>query len=219
MPAGPPRRRRLSRRAVWTVLALVLVVGAVPVAVVQIVGQTKVRGSIDGLDARPVVIVPGAGLRPDGGPSVYLERRLALARDLYRAGIVQQILVSGDASTPYHNEPAAMATWLIGQGVPASAVIRDGGGLDTHDTCVRAHTVYGIDRAFVVSQDYHVRRMLFSCDAAGIDVVGLGVSATSVTPAQAVIWRVREVPASWKAFLDAAVRRPPAVGATTGPIG
>ncbi len=190
---------------------LVLVVGAVPVAVVQLIGQSKVRGSLDGLDPRPVVIVPGAGLRPDGGPSVYLERRLAEARDLYRAGTVQKILVSGDASTPYHDEPTSMFTWLVGQGVPAAAIVRDGGGLDTHDTCVRAHTVYGVDSAIVVTQDYHVRRMLFSCQAAGIDAVGAGVSAASVTPAQAVVWRLREVPASWKAFLDATLRRPPVI--------
>ena len=199
----------------WSIVALVLVVGAVPVAVVQLVGQTKVRGSLDGLDPRPVVIVPGAGLRPDGGPSVYLERRLTAARDLYRAGTVSKILVSGDASTRYHDEPTAMRDWLVAQGVPADAVIRDGGGLDTHDTCVRAHTVDGVDSAIVVTQDYHLRQMLFSCEAAGIDEVGVAVSSTSVTPVQAVTWRLREIPASWKAFLDAALRRPPAV---SGPI-
>ena len=68
-----------------------------------------------------------------------------------------------------------------------------------------------MDSAIVVTQDYHVRRMLFSCQAAGIDAVGVGVSATSVTPAQAVVWRLREVPASWKAFLDATLRRPPVI--------
>ena len=203
--------RRLIRRITWTVAALVLVVGVLPVAVVQLMGQTKVRGSIDGLDPRPFVIVPGAGLKPGGGPSVYLERRLAAARDLYDAGTVQKILVSGDASTPYHDEPTAMRNWLVSQGVPGDAVIRDGAGLDTHDTCVRAHDVYGVDRAIVVTQDYHLRRLLFSCEAAGIDAEGVGVSATSVTPAQAVLWRLREIPASWKAFIDAAVRRPPAV--------
>ena len=211
MPVADPRRRRLVRRAVWMLVGLVLAVAVVPVAVVQIVGQGKLRGSLAAVDARPVVIVPGAGLRPDGGPSVYLERRLAAARDLYRAGTVQRIVVSGDASTPYHDEPTAMLNWLVGQGIPADAVVRDPGGLDTHDTCVRAHQVYGVDRAVVVTQDYHVRRMLFSCSAAGIDVVGVGVSATSVTPVQAVVWRLREVPASWKAAWDALTGRPPAV--------
>jgi vancomycin permeability regulator SanA len=88
-------------------------------------------------------------------------------------------------------------------------VVEDGGGLDTHDTCVRAHDVFGVDRAVVVTQDYHVRRALFSCTAAGIDVIGVGVSAASVTREQAVTWRLRELPASWKAFWDGIGHRAP----------
>ncbi len=204
-----PKRRRALRRLVWT-LAVLLVLALVPLAVVQLVGQAKVAGSVDAVDPRPYVIVPGAGLRAGNQPSVYLERRLEAARDLYVAGKAERILVSGDASTPYHDEPAAMLTWLVANGVPADAVITDGAGLDTHDTCVRAHDVHGIESAIVVTQDYHLRRMLFSCTAAGIDVEGIGVSAQSVTPRQALVWRLREVPASWKAFVDGALSRPPA---------
>lgn len=217
MTAGPARRHRLLRRIVWTAVAVALLVGIVPVAVVQIVGQTRLRGSLDAVDARPTAIVPGAGLAAGGTPSVYLQRRLAAARDLYRAGTVRQILVSGDASTRYHDEPTAMLDWLVAQGVPADAITRDGGGLDTHDTCVRAHQVYGVDRAVVVTQDYHVRRMAFSCAAAGIDVVGVGVSSASVTREQAVVWRLRELPASWKAAWDALTHRRPTAGTTAAP--
>ncbi len=204
--AVPRRRRRRLRRVVWTFV----VIAALPVLVVQGIGQAKVRGGVGDVDARPVAIVPGAGLRPGGEPSVYLQRRLDAARELYEAGAVGTILVSGDGSTPYHDEPTAMTTWLVSQGVPVEAIVADPGGLDTHDTCVRAHDVFGVDSAVVVTQDYHLRRALFSCVAAGIDAVGVGVSAQSVTPRQAFGWRLRELPASWKAFVDAAVRRPPA---------
>lgn len=209
-PPTSRTRRRWLRRAVWSVVWSLVAVAAVPVVVVQAVGQTKVRASVDDVDSRPVAIVPGAGLRPDGTPSVYLQRRLAAAQELYDAGAVRVILVSGDASTPYHDEPTAMLDWLVSAGVPADAVVRDGGGLDTHDTCVRAHDVFGVDRAVVVTQDYHLRRALFSCVAAGVDAVGVGVSSTSVTPSQAMVWRLREVPASWKAFWDGLVGRAPA---------
>jgi len=200
---------------VWAVVVVALVVGIAPVAVVQLVGQTKLSGSLDAVTPAPVVIVPGAGLTAGGGPSAYLQRRLAAALELYRGGTVRQILVSGDGRSRYHDEPTAMFTWLVAQGVPAGVVIRDGGGLDTYDTCVRAHQVYGIDQAIVVTQDYHVRRMVFSCQAAGIDVVGVGVSSASAAPLQQIGWALREVPASWKAFVDAAVRRP---SARTGPL-
>ena len=57
-------------------------------------------------------------------------------------------------------------------------------------------------RAVVLTQDYHVRRAVFSCVAAGIDTQGVGVSSDSVQPRQAVEWRLRELPASTKAWWD-----------------
>jgi vancomycin permeability regulator SanA len=96
VPVADPRRHRLRRRIVWSLVGLLLAVAVVPVVVVQVVGQSRLRGSLEAVDARPDVIVPGAGLRPDGGPSVYLERRLAAARDLYRAGTVARAGVPGD---------------------------------------------------------------------------------------------------------------------------
>ena len=52
-------------------------------------------------------------------------------------------------------------------------------------------------------------RALFSCTAAGISVTGVGVSSQSVRPVQAFTWRVREVPASWRAAWDALTGRSP----------
>lgn len=180
--------------------------------VVQGVGQSGVRASVDDVPDTPVVIVPGAGLRPDGSPSTYLRRRLDAAAGLYARGTVRVVLVSGDNSTRWHDEPTAMRDWLVERGVPADRIVRDHAGLDTHDTCVRAHDVFGVEEAVVVTQSYHLRRMLFSCREAGIDVTGVGVSAASVEPGKAVVYRVREVPASLRAAWDAVTSRPPALG-------
>lgn len=224
--ADPARRgaRGLSIAAVVRVRRLVaagagVLVGvvALPFLVVQGVGQTAVRDSVDDVPETPVVIVPGAGLRPDGTPSTYLRRRLDAAADLYADGTVRVVLVSGDNSTPWHDEPTAMRDWLVGRGVPADHVVLDHAGLDTHDTCVRAHDVFGVDEAVVVTQGYHLRRMLFSCRGAGIDVTGVGVSAASVEPAKAVVYRVREVPASLRAAWDLVTSRPPARGGPPEP--
>ncbi len=201
-----------GRRVVLAAAVALTWVLVATVVLVQGGGQTLVRGSLDAVPDTPVVIVPGAGLRPDGTPSTYLRRRLDAAADLYANGTVRVVLVSGDNRTPWHDEPTAMRDWLVEQGVPADHVVRDYAGLDTHDTCVRAHDVFGVDRAVVVTQSYHLRRMLFSCRAAGIDVTGVGVSAASVEPAKAVVYRVREVPASLRAALDAVTGRAPVHG-------
>ncbi len=145
----------------------------------------------------------GAGLGAGGTPSPYLRRRLDAAADLYAAGQVTTILASGDGVLASHDEPGAMRDWLLARGVPDSAIVLDREGVDTTASCVRAHEVFGVDRAVVITQDYHLRRALFSCGSAGIDVVGVGVSAQSAKPAQALWWHIREAPASVKAAWDA----------------
>jgi len=196
------------RRVAWIVGGVLLALAAVPILTVQAVGQSKVRADED-VTATPVALVLGAGLKPDGSPSVFLTRRLDAARDLYERGVVQVVLVSGDNGTPQHDEPTAMLDWLVAHGVPAEHVVRDHAGFDTHDSCVRAHDVFGVQDAVVVTQDYHLRRATFSCAAAGIAVVGVGVSSRSVQPAKAFTWRARELPASWKAAWDAMTSRSP----------
>ena len=189
-------------------LAAAFVLVAAPILWVQGVGQTEVRAAGD---VRPtsVALVLGAGLKPDGSPSVYLTRRLEAARELYARGAVDVVLVSGDNARTDHDEPTAMLDWLVAHGVPTDDVVRDHAGFDTHDSCVRAHDVFGVDAAVVVTQDYHLRRALFSCTEAGISVTGVGVSSTSVRPVQAVTWRARELPASWRAAWDAVTGRDP----------
>jgi len=202
---GPRPRRRMLLRTAVIIVALVLA----PALWVQVVGQTRVRPDVSDISRTDVAIVLGAGLQPDGTPSTYLRRRLDAAAELYARGTVGVILVSGDNSTTQHDEPTAMRDWLVGLGVPEDRVVRDFAGLDTHDSCVRAHEVFGVTDAVVITQDYHLRRALFSCREAGIDVVGLGVSSTSVEPIKAVLYRVREIPASIKAAWDALTGREP----------
>ncbi|MGW6004049.1 SanA/YdcF family protein [Oerskovia enterophila] len=204
-PVPTPRGHR--RTLALGAAALVLVVVA-SLAWVQVGGRLQVN-DVASTPERPVVIVLGAGLRPDGSPSTFLRRRLDAARELYEQGKVQVVLVSGDNSREGYDEPTAMLDWLVEQGVPAEHVVRDFAGFDTHDTCVRAHEIFGVTEAVVVTQDYHLPRALFSCSQAGIDAVGVGVSSTSVEPPKAVMYRVREVPASLKAAWDAVTHREP----------
>mgnify|MGYP001311062083 CR=1 FL=1 len=201
------RRGRRWRRGLLVVAALVVAL-LVPLVWVQGTGQAHLR-ALEDVDEAPVVIVPGAGLRPDGSPSTYLRRRLDAARALYEAGTVRVILVSGDNGSVGHDEPTAMHDHLVASGVPSDAVVLDHAGFDTHDTCVRARRVFGVEKAVVVTQDYHVRRAVFSCTAAGIDTQGVGVSAAGVTDDQLRRWQLREVAASYKGWWDGLTGRDP----------
>ncbi|MFF4901606.1 vancomycin high temperature exclusion protein [Streptomyces sp. NPDC001068] len=147
-----------------------------------------------------VAVVFGAGLW-NGEPSPYLANRLNAAARLYNAGRIKVVLVTGDNSREDYDEPDAMRTYLTRHGVPAGRVVSDYAGFDTWDSCVRAKKIFGVHRAVLISQGFHIRRAVALCEAAGVASYGVGVDAR-----HDVTWYyggTREVFAAGKAALDA----------------
>ncbi|MEV4622159.1 ElyC/SanA/YdcF family protein [Asanoa sp. NPDC049573] len=159
--------------------------------------------------AAPVVLVLGAQVYPDGTPSPFLAARLDLARQLYDAGTVRAVLVSGDHGAWAYDEPGAMSKWLVDRGVPARKVVQDHAGFDTYDSCVRAKKVFGVGKLIVVTQSFHIDRAVALCRDAGIDAVGVG--DTSVKQFRTAWDRgaFRERLAAVKAAWDVATGRDP----------
>lgn len=130
--------------------------------------------SLDRAPTAPIALVLGAQVYPNGRPSRFLRARLDLAEQLVRRGIVDRLLLSGDASAPEYDEPAAMRAYLLAAGVPEDRLVLDPHGLDTYDSCVRARDVYGVQRVVVVTQDYHLPRAVGTARLIGLDAVGVG---------------------------------------------
>lgn len=201
-------------KATAIVAGVLAVAFAAPVTFVQATGHARVRYDTSRIERSDAVIVLGAGLRPDGTPSTYLRRRVEAGAELYRAGVAATVILSGDAHDnadgARYDEPGSMRAWILDNdlGVPDGSMILDREGFNTTATCRRAHDLYGARTAVVVTQDYHLRRALYSCVEAGLDAVGVGVSAASAQPAQVTWWHVRELLASWKAAVRPARRRP-----------
>jgi vancomycin permeability regulator SanA len=122
---------------------------------------------------KPVALVYGAGLAPGGVPSPVLAQRLDAAIALYRAGTVDSLLLSGDNSDPFHDETRAMVRYVLERGVPPEAVEEDDAGLSTYDSSVRAHTVFGVREAVLVTQRFHLTRALYIANSVGIDAWGV----------------------------------------------
>jgi vancomycin permeability regulator SanA len=182
------------------------VLALLPPAWVTVSASPRVRTVAD-VPAEPVGVVFGAGLEPDGRPSAYLAHRLDAALALYRSGKVRVLLVTGDNSRVSYDEPDAMRRYLVARGVPASRVVRDFAGFDTWDSCDRARRIFGVRRAVLVSQGFHIRRALALCAAAGIDAYGVGVDERHDRT-----WYyggVREIAGDAKATGDVLLRPPP----------
>ncbi|MDH6109011.1 vancomycin permeability regulator SanA [Kitasatospora sp. MAP12-15] len=198
--------RRGQRRA-FQALVLFCAVALAPTAWLYGSQGSRIRTVADA-PTEPVAVVFGAG-EVNGVASDYLAHRLDVALALYRAHKVQAILVTGDNSRKGYDEPGVMYTYLVARGVPAVRVVRDDAGFDTWDSCTRARRIFGVDRAVLVSQDYHVRRALADCRAAGIDAYAVGAAETH--DATWYYGNLREIPGAGEAALDALFHPDPAL--------
>lgn len=202
-------RRRLALGA-----AVVVALGAVAVGGPWVGVQALAAGrkhTPQTVPASDVALVLGAQIYPDGTPSPFLKGRLDVALELFRAGRVRAILVSGDNGDDHYNEPDGMRAYLIRHGVPARQVVADYAGFDTYDSCVRAKRIFGVERLTVVTTDYHLPRAIATCRLIGVEAIGVGDGSQRRAKFYP-IGRTREIPANLKMVWDVASRRTPTLG-------
>lgn len=149
-------------------LASVIVIAAINLRVGSDSEDRIYREINDVPDDRPVAIVLGARVADDGSPSNTLYDRTLTGVELYKAGKVKRLLLSGGNS-----EPDVMKRVAFDLGVPATDIELDAEGIRTYESCLRAKNVFGIDRAVIVTQDYHLARSLYLCSELGIDAIGV----------------------------------------------
>src|SRR5688572_16683992 len=147
-----------------------------------------------------VAVVFGASIYGNGDLSPILADRVNTAIELYKANKVDRILVSGDARHRSYNEPKAMYEYLINHAVTQKDIIVDVSGRSTYETCLRAKEVFGLNRAVLVSQGFHLSRALYIANQLGLDSVGM---AGNMKTEQEIDYQgVREWAAELKAFLN-----------------
>jgi len=145
------------------------------------------------------IIILGCGVKKDGRPSDMLKDRLDTGYALYQSGAAAKIIVSGDHGTVEYDEVNTMKDYLIEKGVTADDVFMDHAGFSTYDSIYRADYIFGVEKAIIVSQEFHLPRALYIASERGIDAVG--VSADRHTYRGVWLNYLREVPARIKDYL------------------
>ena len=119
----------------------------------------------------PVALVFGGGIYADGTLTPMLQDRVDTAIQLYQAGKVRKLLMSGDNSFPYYDEPGRMYDYAVAHGVPGKDVVRYYAGRRTYDSCYRAGAIFDVQRAILITQRFHLYRAMYTCASLGLDVV------------------------------------------------
>lgn len=150
--------------------------------------QARIEHQLPLCAAAPVGIVFGTThWARGGGRNPHFEARMSAAARLVRLQRVEHLLLSGDNRTRFYNEPQAMWQDLNARHVPSEVMTMDFAGFSTYDTLVRARDVFGVERAVLVTQAWHLPRALFIADALGLEVQGCATPAEPV----AGLWRLQ----------------------------
>jgi SanA protein len=135
-----------------------------------------------------------------GTKNYFFYNRIKAAETLFKSGKVQFVIISGDNSLSYYNEPEDMKKELMKAGVPDSCIFLDYAGFRTFDSMIRAKEVFGQTKFIVVSQEFHNERAIFIARKYGIEAYGY--NAEDVSAASGFKTKVRELFARVKVFID-----------------
>lgn len=151
--------------------------------------------------ARVAMVLGTSRYTVSGGNNLFFVYRMDAAAQLFHAGRVQKVLVSGDNSTSSYDEPNGMRSALMDRGVPASAIVLDYAGFRTFDSVVRTKKVFGQDEFVIVSQRFHLQRAIFIARSMGIKATGFQAKDPALRRSRIKVL-VREFFARGKAILD-----------------
>lgn len=185
-----------------------LLVALAPRAFTELASLGRIYASVEKIPTNAVAIVFGAGLTREGSVTLVLRDRVDAAADLYFAGKVNKLLMSGDNRYIDYNEPAAMYEYAVSIGIPPEDIVLDYAGRRTYDTCYRAKAIFGIDNAILVTQRFHLPRALFLCNQMGIDADGFNANVSYYLKRSRLYWNLRELPATLMALVDTWITHP-----------
>ena len=128
-------------------------------------------GDYSKLEKIDCAIILGAGIWGDK-PSPMLEDRLLEGIKLYKDGVVDKILATGDHGQNGYDEVSVMKKYIMEQGVPSEDIFMDHAGFSTYESMYRAKAVFDVENAIVVTQEYHLYRAIYIANQLGLNVLG-----------------------------------------------
>ena len=136
----------------------------------------------------------------NGNNNLYFDYRIFATLELYKAGKINYILISGDNRKENYNEPEEMKKALMQRGVPEKYIYLDYAGFRTLDSVVRMEKIFGQKSFTIISQKFHNQRAIYIAYAKGLQAVGY--NAEDVNAYSGFKTQLREKFARVKLFLD-----------------
>ena len=187
-------------------IVLIIVIMLICNQIVVNNAEGKMFSDIDSIKYNNVGLLLGTTpqARFDRITNYFFIYRIDAAEQLYKAGKIEKILISGDAdSLDGINETECMRDSLVARGVPANAIILDGKGYRTISSIINANKVYGLKSFTIISQKFHNERAIYQAEHLGLDVENIqAYNAEDPKSRRAFLTIIREYFARVKMFWD-----------------
>lgn len=133
----------------------------------------------------------------------FYQERVRAATDIYLAGKIDQIIISGHAEKKYYNEPAQIKKDLVISGVNSQNIVIDTTGSRTY-LSIKYLSESGItDSVIIITQKFHNQRAVFLARKFGITAYGYNVPDKLSKKTYKTYFR--EILAKTIAFLEALI--------------
>lgn len=202
------KRRRIKQIAIVVFGGLLAIAIVIAVCNILVVNNAKGRtfDNLSDVPTREIGLLLGTSpIAPDGAHNYYFDNRMKAAADLYHAGKIRRILVSGGdyTMTEKHgcDEPTAMRDSLVAHNVPDTCIIEHWQGWRTINSIEAVKNLYDFDSITIISQKYHNERALYQADHFGLDAVGYNAEPSPIKSSR-IRNAIREYLARVKLFID-----------------
>jgi uncharacterized SAM-binding protein YcdF (DUF218 family) len=164
-------------------------------------------GLVDRAQPADVIVVLGAGLRPDSTPGPALIRRARQGANLWKRKLAPMIVCSGGRPGRAKRSEAEVCAELIRQeGVPAHVIIQEERSRSTEENAIETRKLmdaHGWQTAIITSDGYHLFRARWIFRSQGVNTY-LSPAAANPPPVEALVYISREVLAlHWQIFKEA----------------
>ena len=201
--------KKVVKKILWTTCIMSFVCIVLMLICNQIVvnnAKGKVFSDIDCIRYNKVGLLLGTTpqARFDRITNYFFIYRIDAAEELYKAGKIEQILISGDEnSLDGINEPECMRDSLVARGIPSSGILLECKGCRTINSVIKANKVYVLKSFTIISQEFHNERALYQVEHLGLDVENLqAYNAKMPKSRRAFLTTIREYFARVKMFID-----------------
>lgn len=202
------KRRRIKQIAIVVFGGLLAIAIVIAVCNILVVNNAKGRtfDNLSDVPTREIGLLLGTSpITPDGAHNYYFDNRMKAAADLYHAGKIRRILVSGGdyTMTEKHgcDEPTAMRDSLVAHNVLDTCIIEHWQGWRTINSIEAVKNLYDFDSITIISQKYHNERALYQADHFGLDAVGYNAEPSPIKSSR-IRNAIREYLARVKLFID-----------------